>query len=304
VAFEEKYKKRMALGQDGNQLVNLLVVLAIAFVLLQFVFVIYKVNSLTALDFRINVLNHFTVPPRIDEFLGQPWTILTYMFVHFGLMRVIGNLLWLWAFGFIMQDLMGNRKIIPLFLYGAVCGAFFFLLTFNLFFRQNLQIEPLEGASAGLFSVAVATTLMSPRYRIFPMLNGGVPLWIITLIFIVVDFASISIFNVPALTAQLMGGITGFAFIYLLRKGIDITNGLNYLFDRLGNLFNPSRKPAQRQKEKHFYKVGGTHPFKRVPNITQQRIDSLLDKIHQQGYWSLSEEEREILKRASEEDNL
>ena len=80
--------------------------------------------------------------------------------------------------------------------------------------------------------------------------------------------------------------------------------GLNWLFDSIGNLFNPNKKPPKKEKQKHFYKVGDTHPYKKVPNITQARIDALLDKINQKGYRSLTEEEREILKRASEDDNL
>ena len=48
----------MVIGQDGNQLVNLLVIIAVAFVVLKFVLVIYRITGLTELDFRINVLNH------------------------------------------------------------------------------------------------------------------------------------------------------------------------------------------------------------------------------------------------------
>src|SRR5215510_8336976 len=107
----------MALGQDGNQLVNLIAIVATVFVLLKFVFVIYKMTELTEADYKTNVLGHFILSGNLNLFLRQPWTILTYMFVHDGVMRVLGNLLWLWAFGFIMQDLMGNRKIIPLFIY-------------------------------------------------------------------------------------------------------------------------------------------------------------------------------------------
>jgi len=43
-------------------------------------------------------------------------------------------------------------------------------------------------------------------------------------------------------------------------------------------------------------------PYQKTPRITQQKIDELLDKINQQGYSSLSEEERDILKKASQED--
>jgi hypothetical protein len=45
-------------------------------------------------------------------------------------------------------------------------------------------------------------------------------------------------------------------------------------------------------------------PFKKANIITQQRIDEILDKISQKGYHSLTEDEKEMLKRASQEDLL
>lgn len=293
----------MVIGQDGNQLVNLLVIIALAFVLLKFILVIYWITGLTELDFRINVLNRLLLFPNEPITLKQPWTLLTYMFVHDDVMRVIGNVLWLWAFGFILQDLMGNRKIIPLFIYGGLVGGAVFLLSYNLFFKGDLGVDTLEGAAPGVMAVAIATTLQAPRYRIFPMLNGGFPLWVLTIAFILIDFASIPFENTPAQIANLLGGIVGALFIFLLRRDFDLTHGMNAVFDRVGNLFTPGHKPAPK-KQKHFYKVGSTDPFRKVPNITQQRIDALLEKIYKSGYRSLTEEEKEILKRASEDDNL
>jgi hypothetical protein len=54
-------------------------------------------------------------------------------------------------------------------------------------------------------------------------------------------------------------------------------------------------------KEQLFYK-SETRPYKKTPNVTQQRIDDILDKINQKGYHYLTEEEKELLKRASKED--
>ncbi|MBS1497488.1 MAG: rhomboid family intramembrane serine protease, partial [Bacteroidetes bacterium] len=45
-------------------------------------------------------------------------------------------------------------------------------------------------------------------------------------------------------------------------------------------------------------------PFTKSTNITQQRIDEILDKINQKGYHFLTDEEKQVLKKASEDDNL
>jgi uncharacterized protein YcgL (UPF0745 family) len=41
-----------------------------------------------------------------------------------------------------------------------------------------------------------------------------------------------------------------------------------------------------------------------MPNITSKRIDEILDKINQQGYHLLTDEEKDILRRAAEEGDL
>jgi hypothetical protein len=54
------------------------------------------------------------------------------------------------------------------------------------------------------------------------------------------------------------------------------------------------------QKEEVFYNTRGQQPFVKRTNVTQQKVDEILDKINQKGYQKLTEEERDILRRASE----
>ena len=73
--------------------------------------------------------------------------------------------------------------------------------------------------------------------------------------------------------------------------------------DWINDLFNPD-KPRRGQKsikEQLFYK-SSSDPYRRTPNVTQQRIDDILDKINQKGYNSLTAEEKDLLKRASEDE--
>ena len=64
-------------------------------------------------------------------------------------------------------------------------------------------------------------------------------------------------------------------------------------------MINFSRQLAG--KEKHFYRAD-KKPFEKVSNVTQQKLDAILDKINQEGYELLTEEEKAFLKRASKED--
>ena len=295
------------LGQDGNSLIMLLAILAIVFCIFKFIYVVYHLSEFNIAAYRLNVFNWFALPADVDKLMTRPWTILTYMFMHDRVFHLLGNLLWLWAFGYILQDLAGNSKLIPLFIYGGIAGALLFVLSYNIFPRlvADMPGATLEGASAGVMAVAIATTTLAPDYRIFPMINGGIPLWVLTIIFIIIDFASIPGNNAGGHLAHLAGAAAGYVFIFQLRRGRDGSAWMNKFFDWVGNLFNPDKKNWKKTARKEFYyKTGNTQPFKKIPNITQKRIDDILDKINQQGFRFLTDEEKEILKRAAEDEDL
>ncbi len=305
--MEDNYRKRMLLGQDGNALVQLVVINAVLFAILQFISVIYSLNSIPIARFETNVLHWFFLPANFDKLTSRPWTLLTYMFSDMSVWRFIGNMFWLWGFGYILQDLTGNRKLVPIYLYGGVAGAAFFVLAYTIFpgLRAGASIAHLSGANAAIMAVAISTTTVAPDYRIFPMINGGIPLWILTLAFLLVNFSSIPHGDSGLYIANLAGAGAGWFFIFALRRGYDGSLWMNRFFDWCNDLFNPDKKKKGRSpKDEFYYKVSGTQPFRKIPNVTQQRIDEILDKINQQGYRFLTDEEKEILKRAADEEDL
>jgi membrane associated rhomboid family serine protease len=306
--MEDNYRKKMVLGQDGNALVQLVIINAVLFATLKFIYVIYKsIDSATA-DYHFgNIASYVLLPATLDKLSSRPWTVLTYMFSDEHVFRFIGNMFWLWGFGYILQDLTGNRKLIPIYLYGGIAGALFFMLCFGLIpkLQAEASIVQLAGANASVIAVAVAVTTVAPDYRIFPMINGGIPLWILTVLYLIINFSTLSNGDTGGYIASLAGGAAGFLFILRLRRGHDGSIWINQFFDWCNDLFNPDRKKKSRSpKDEFYYKVSGTQPFKKIPNVTQQRIDEILDKINQQGYRFLTDEEKEILKRAADEEDL
>src|ERR1700748_2736429 len=150
--MEDNYRKKMVLGQDGNALVQLVVINAVLFAILKFVYVIYTLNSLNPAESDNNGLSWFVLPASLDRLSTRPWTVLSYMFSDQHVFRFIGNMFWLWGFGYILQDLTGNRKLIPIYLYGGIAGAAFFLLCYGVFPKLQLQasIAQLAGANASV----------------------------------------------------------------------------------------------------------------------------------------------------------
>ena len=295
----------MLLGQEGNALVQLVILNAVVFVIFKFIYIIFRIIPVDVSIYVKNVYSWFVLPANPEKFISRPWTLITFMFSDDRVLHVFANLVWLWGFGYIMQDMMGNRKLVPVYIYGGLAGAVFYMLSY-LVLHPNIPIISgiLAGANPAVLAIAVATTMVAPDYRIFPMINGGIPLWVLTLLYAVIDISGIPYGNSAIYMAHLGGAAMGFLFIYQMRRGHDWSEWMNDFFDWFNDLFNPDRKKKNKAKDQFYYKVSGTEPYKKIPHITQKRIDDILDKINQQGYRFLTEEEKEILKRAADEEEL
>ena len=304
---EDNYRKKMHLGQDGNALVNLLVLNAVMFVVLKFIFVFFQLTQTGVQFYNSRIYEYVVFSSGIERIAWRPWTLITYMFTDQQVFRFISNMFWLWSFGYILQDLTGNRKLIPIYLYGGAAGALFFLVAHWIFpsLREQTGTDFLDGANCSIAAIAVATTVVSPDYRIFPMISGGIPLWVLSLIFVLINLSGIGSGNMAVYLAFTGAAFTGFLFIYLVRRGWDGSIWINQFFDWFTDLFNPDKRKKQKNKKDQFYyNVSNTQPYKKIPNITQKRIDEILDKINQQGYRFLTDEEKDILKRAADEEDL
>jgi len=304
---EENYRKRMGLGQDGNALVQLLVLNAVIFVVLKFVYVFFLATNNSKPSFIEHVFNWFALSANPEKIVWRPWTLISYMFTDQELFRFISNMFWLWSFGYILQDLTGNSKLIPIYLYGGIGGAIIYVMVHVVApnFRELADVDLLYGANCSISAVAVAVTMISPGYRIFPMISGGIPLWLLALVFMLLNFSGVATGDLATYLAYAGAAGMGFLFIDQLRRGRDGSIWINQFFYWFGNLFNPEKKKKPKNKRDEFYyNATGTQPYKKIPNITQKRIDEILDKINQQVYRFLTNEEKEILKRAAEEDDL
>lgn len=296
--------KKIRLGDDNNALIALIGINTLLFVSFGLVQVIYYISQSGTTAFQYEILRWFIMPAKLSSIATKPWTVLTYMFIHVGFFYTLINMIWLWVFGSILQDLSGNSKIIPVYFYGGIAGAVFFVATSYAFPQLRGQVEYsfMLGGNAGIMAIALATTTLSPDYRLFRMLNGGIPLWILTILYVIIDFTGTA--DASQRLAHLGGGLVGFLFVLSLKKGYDGSLWMNNVYNWFTDLFNPDKPVIKNQKikEKVFYNTAGQKPFIKRPVITQQRIDEILDKINQKGFSHLSEEEKSILEKAKEAD--
>jgi len=299
--------KRPLLGDTDNNLVIVIALNAFLFVILNFLRLFFAVSYDTQViaeeQFQKQILHWFVLHANTSSFWHKPWTVLLYMFTNYSTWMLLSNVLWIWAFGYILQDLSGNRKLLPLYLYGGFFGALVYLLSANtLPYLQTTVTNGgfMIGGGAAVMAIAVATTTLAPDYRIFPLIGGGIPLWVLTVIFVAIDFGSMAGTTGSTAFAHLAGALVGFLYIKQLNKGKDLGNWMYQLTEWVNNLFNPEKK-YKSSKQQHFYKVE-KQPFEIKPNLTQQKLDAILDKINQKGYDLLTADEKDFLKRASKEE--
>ncbi|MBL7700887.1 MAG: rhomboid family intramembrane serine protease [Ferruginibacter sp.] len=302
----KEQKRRFTLGQPDNALVWLFVINVVFFLVLQTIKVAINVNDHSSDTFYARVVYWFQLPAETGSLSEKPWTVFTYMFSDVEIMRALSNMLWLWAFGTVLQNLTGNKKLIPVYLYGGFAGALFFIATAYLVPSNKAAIDSLAllGANASVMAIAVAATMISPGYRFFSHIGGGIPVWILTVVYVAIDLGSLARTEAPAAfsVAHLGGAFAGLLFVSMLKKNMDGSVWMNNFYNWFINLFNPNKKKVKNNvKERVFYNTGGKNPYSKTANITEQRIDEILDKINQKGYNHLTKEEKDILKKASED---
>jgi membrane associated rhomboid family serine protease len=301
-------KTHFRLGDDGNALVTLFAINVVMFLILLLIEVGYDYSQREAF-YNAEVVSRFALPGSFSAFIQKPWTLLVYMFgdIKVEIIRLLSNMIWLWAFGSLLQQMAGNRQLIPIYIYGGVVGGIFFMLAHAVIPAMQLQsaTASLLGANTGVMAVAMATTSLSPNFRFFRHIGAGIPIWILMAVYIFIDLAGLTTMHAAYSIAHLGAALAGFLFVVLLRKGTDAGEWMNRSYTWLTTMFEPNKKPSsQNIREKVFYETGGRKPFHKTSHVTQQRIDEILDKINQKGYDQLTEEEKQLLKKASEDGDL
>lgn len=303
-------KKGMRLGDDNNALVALFAMNGVLFMLLMLIQVSYGFSDASEADFYWEIVCRFGLPGTFATFITQPWSLLTYMFSDSGqsglaIIHFASNMIWLWGFGRLFQQIAGNENLIPVYLYGGLLGGIVYMVAYSVLPALPAHSGLMLGANTGVMAVAMAVTATLPQHRFFQQLGGGIPLWVLMAIYLLIDLSGpIRADDTATVIAHLGAALAGLLFILLLRRGTDAGAWMHRVYAWFMNLYKPGYSDKGKIREKIFYESAGRKPFTRKAHITQQRIDEILDKINLKGYEHLSREEREILKRASEEDNL
>lgn len=107
----------------------------------------------------------------------QPWTFLTYMFMHGNILHLLFNMLMLYVFGPSVEDRMGSRMF-PLFYLACGLGG----TTLSFLLTQWAPVGTIVGASGAIMGVAVAFAWYWPNHPVFvfPLPDPISAKWLIT----------------------------------------------------------------------------------------------------------------------------
>lgn len=290
--------------QHGNMVNKLLIANISVFVIV----ILFKVFMQPFDGVYEAVLRNLQISSDPVKALLKPWTFITHMFLHVGVWHIVWNMILLYWFGKIVGDLIGDSKVLSIYIYGGLVGGLIFILYFNLTGVAGAGYA--HGASAAVMAMVMVAALVAPDYNMRLLLIGDVKIKYIALAMIILDLAGTAgDSNTGGHFAHLGGVFFGWFFVYSLRSGNDLSIGLNKLIAKGRSLFETKKEVAPKSPLKVKYKAKNFASSARRSKGTrksdndnlpfQEKLDAILEKIKAKGYENLSDEEKEFLFQAS-----
>lgn len=190
-------------------------------------------NSLTGRIIILNALVFFMwmimdTQFMIDNFLvstdalleGRIWTLLTSVFSHNLPFHLLINMLVFYSFGRVIEDILGPKRFLSLYLMAGIAGSLSHCLTSSLLLsNSNL---PALGASGAISGILVVFSFMFPKQLIFIFGLIPIPAMLGTIIFVGLDlvglFTQAAGSSVPiGHGAHLGGALAGFIYFRFLK---------------------------------------------------------------------------------------
>jgi membrane associated rhomboid family serine protease len=255
-----------------------------------------------------NVLYRFTTIPVDGWFAlsvgglqhGFVWQLLTYQFMHGGLLHLLLNCWAIYVFGREVEETLGVKSFLTLYFSSGVIGGLFQGLAGVLL--GGAYAAPVVGASAGAFGLVAAFATLYPERPLMLLLFFIIPVSMRAK-FLLLFSALLTVFGLVfpmdniAHAAHLGGMITGLVFV---RYAIH----WNWHWPRLRRARSQPVRPlvhAQRRASAPWgQKQGGVDEDLPPDEFLSKAVDPILDKISAHGIQSLTERERRILQTARE----
>lgn len=253
-----------------------------------------------------HIVSLLALPSDLSVLATRPWTFITYMFLHEGFMHLLFNMIVLYFGGRIFMEYLSDKKLLSTYLLGGIMGAIFYIAAFNFFpvFDQSVYYSVVLGASASVLAVLIAAATYVPEYSVVLFLFGKVKLKNIALIVILMDLLSMMNGNAGGHIAHLGGAFWGFIYIWMMKRGKDLTINFQIMnFRKFFSFFTKNKKKPVYHTNTSNGRALSDEEYNFQKNIDQDQIDKILEKISRSGYGSLTKREKEMLFQSSKKQN-
>ncbi|MGH8623222.1 MAG: rhomboid family intramembrane serine protease [Burkholderiales bacterium] len=231
------------------------------------------------------------------EAFTRPWTFVTYMFVHDGVLHLAFNMLALFWLGSAVEERLGGAGFIAYYLWCGLGGA---VLSYAL--MQVVPVSLVVGASGAIYGVAYAFARFWPDrpMYVFPLPNPIPAKWLVT--FLVALSLVLALRGARDGVAHLahLGGFAA-GFLVLTVQDLRLARAERHLrrASQPGVLVHPAARAARGSRPETGRGAAPTRTRPRTGDATHAEIDRVLDKISAQGMGSLTPAERKFLAEMS-----
>lgn len=231
-------------------------------------------------------INHFLgLVPRKAATQGHVWQFFSYLFVHGTTIHILFNMLFLWWFGTPLESRWGTDRFLKYYMgTGVGAGIVVTAVTYAL---QGAVDIPVVGASGAIFGLLAAYGVCFKDNIIYVMMIF--PMRARHAVFLFGGMELLVLLEQRGHGMGTLAHVSGMAlgYLFLHMDGEDIG-----LFPK-----RPRRRPRGRLK----LVVKEDPPEENRRRYMEEEIDPILDKISDTGMDSLSDREREALRRFRKE---
>ena len=113
----------------GNKITRLIIINAAVFIAINLVSLGFTLMAGFQPNARFeDVVRFFSLSSDLMFTATHPWVLITHMFLHVGFWHFLFNMLFLYWFGRIVADFIGDHRTVPLYLMSGLFGALIFLI--------------------------------------------------------------------------------------------------------------------------------------------------------------------------------
>lgn len=198
------------------------------------------------------------------------WQVFTYGFLHSTVApsHILWNMLGLFFFGTALESAFGSRRFACFYVLGIVLPGIAQLV----FSLATGESTPVVGASGAILALVVGLATLQPHALVYFILIP-LKLWVLASIYVALDLVGL---------AQSSGNVAHFVHL--------VGAAFGFVVIKTGWIWIDPAEKLRRRRE--------TKVVENAQN-DEEKLDQLLERIHREGIGSLSEREKEFLKRMS-----